>query len=136
MQVSPMTDADVEPVVELWRQVDLVRPWNDPHHDLELARRHPASVVLVGRENEVVVASALVGFEGHRGWMYYLAVAPEWQAQGKGRAMVQAAESWLQDAGAPKVQLMVRTSNGGVTRFYESLGYQRQDVVVLGKWFR
>ena len=134
--IAPVQDDDVEAVVELWRRVGLVRPWNDPHHDLDRVRRHPAAAVLVGRLGDAVVASAVVGFEGHRGWLYYLAVSPHRRGEGLGRRMARAAEDWLRRAGAPKAQLMVRSGHAAAAGFYESLGDERQDVVVLGKWLR
>lgn len=80
-----------------------------------------------------VLGAVVVGFDGHRGWLHHLAVHPEAQGAGAGRALVAAAEHWLVGVGAPKVQLMVRTDNTAVLGFYERLGYQRQDAVVLGR---
>jgi len=133
MIVSEITDGDVEAVVGLWRRCDLTRPWNPPHADLAQARVTPTSTVLVGKIGGVLVASVMVGYDGHRGWVYYLAVAPEAQRGGLGRRMMQAAEAWLRERGAPKIQLMVRNTNTAAIGFYERLGLERQDVVTLGK---
>lgn len=130
-----IADDDVEQVVALWEACGLTRPWNDPHRDVADARRIPTSTVLVGVVGGQVVSSAVAGYDGHRGWLYYVAVDPGQQGSGLGRATVDAAEAWLREAGARKVQLMVRATNAQVVGFYERLGYADQETVVLGKWF-
>ncbi|WP_423462404.1 GNAT family acetyltransferase [Promicromonospora sp. MS192] len=129
-----ITDADVDQVVELWQACGLTRPWNDPHVDIAEARAGAASTVLIARAGGRVVASAMAGHDGHRGWLYYVAVAPDLQGSGLGRAAVVAAEAWLVARGARKIQLMVRTTNTGVLGFYERLGYADQECTVLGRW--
>jgi len=131
--VSEVTDGDIEAVVALWRRCDLTRPWNDPHADLAQARVTATSTVFVGHIEGGLVASVMVGYDGHRGWVYYLAVAPDARRSGLGRRMMQAAETWLRNRGAPKIQLMVRNTNTAAIGFYERLGLERQDVVILGK---
>lgn len=147
VQVAAADAGDAPAITALWHLAGLVRPWNDPAHDIALALAHPASEVLVARTGRsssgqvgggvvvgsVVVGSAVVGFDGHRGWVYYLAVHPDHRRRGTGAALLAAAKGWLRDVGAPKVQLMVRTDNAGVVGFYERLGYQVQDVAVLGR---
>jgi ribosomal protein S18 acetylase RimI-like enzyme len=133
--VREIADDDVEQVVALWRECGLTRPWNDPHRDVAGARRHPGSTVLVATDmGGAVVGSVLPGHDGHRGWLYYVAVAPALQGTGLGRALVRAGEEWLRGAGVAKVMLMVRTSNAQVRGFYDRLGYDEQDVAVLGRW--
>ena len=137
MMISEILDDDVERVIALWQVCGLSRPWNDPSRDLALARASSTSTILVGRAQEdpsSVVARAMVGFDGHRGWVYYLAVAPSHQGRGFGRAMMTAAEEWLVARGAGKVQLMVRTENGVARGFYDALGYEAQATTVLGRW--
>ncbi|MEV0891848.1 GNAT family acetyltransferase [Promicromonospora sp. MEB111] len=129
-----ITDADVDQVVELWRECGLTRPWNDPHLDIADARAGDGSTVLVARVDGRVAASAMAGYDGHRGWLYYVAVAPGLQGSGLGRAAVVAAEAWLVARGARKIQLMVRTTNTDVLGFYERLGYADQETSVLGRW--
>ncbi|GHH72368.1 GNAT family acetyltransferase [Promicromonospora soli] len=129
-----VTDADVDQVVELWRACGLTRPWNDPHVDIAEARAGDTSTVLVARADGRVAASAMAGHDGHRGWLYYVAVAPGLQSSGLGRAAVVAAEAWLVARGARKIQLMVRTTNTDVLGFYERLGYTDQECTVLGRW--
>jgi ribosomal protein S18 acetylase RimI-like enzyme len=130
---TEIADADVEAVVDLWRRCGLTRPWNDPFDDIAQARRTADSTVLVVREGHRLVATVMVGFDGHRGWIYYLAVDPDAQGGGRGRAMMAAAEAWLKARGAPKLQLMVREDNVQALGFYDRLGLERQAVVTLGK---
>jgi len=133
MQIETCLDADREAVVALWIRCGLTRPWNDPHGDLAQAMATMDATVLVGRRDGALVASVMVGFDGHRGWIYYLAVEPSLQRQGLGRAMMDAAQQWLRGRGAPKLQLMVREDNAPALDFYARLGLERQAVVVLGK---
>ncbi|MFD1716617.1 GNAT family acetyltransferase [Georgenia deserti] len=131
--IGEMTEGEGPAVVRLWETCGLTRPWNDPTADLDQARRGATSTVLVARDDGVVVGSVMAGMDGHRGWIYYLAVTPEVQGTGVGAELTQAAESWLASAGARKVQLMVRDGNPAAG-FYERLGYERQHVTVLGRW--
>lgn len=126
---------DAAAVVALWHACGLTRPWNDPGRDFALACGGGSSAVLVAREVERIVGSVMTGFDGHRGWIYYLAVDRERRRGGIGRALVEAAEAWLRERGAPKVQLMVRDDNEGAIGFYESMGMERQKVVTLGRFF-
>jgi ribosomal protein S18 acetylase RimI-like enzyme len=125
---------DVKGVIALWEACGLTRPWNDPAADFERAVTGPASAVLVLREGDALLASVMVGHDGHRGWVYYLAVAPERRRSGLGRATMEAAEAWLRERGVPKIQLMVRDDNVSALAFYESLGLERQKVVTLGRF--
>ena len=128
-----ITDADVDQVVELWKTCELTRPWNDPYLDIADARVGDTSTVLVARLEGRVAATVMAGHDGHRGWLYYLAVVPELQSTGLGRAAVVAAEAWLVGRGARKVRLMVRTTNTAVLGFYGRLGYVDQECTVLGR---
>ena len=136
LSIAPIADADIAAVIALWQACEFTRPWNDPAADIALAGRGPNSAVLIGRDGDAIVATAMVGHDGHRGWVYYLAVAPNRRRSGLGRCLMTAAEQWLGDAGVPKVQLMVRTGNEAVQAFYARLGYAEQDTVVLGRWLR
>lgn len=129
-----ITDADVEQVVELWKTTELTRPWNDPYVDIADARAGDGSTILVAHADGRVVATAMAGHDGHRGWLYYVTVLPELQGSGLGRAAVVAAEAWLVARGARKIQLMVRTTNTDVLGFYGRLGYADQECTVLGRW--
>jgi ribosomal protein S18 acetylase RimI-like enzyme len=134
LAIAPIEDGDVTAVVALWERCGLTRPWNDPAADIALARRGANSTVLIGRDGSAIVATALVGHDGHRGWVYYVAVDPEHRGKGFGRAIMNAAEEWLRQAGIAKVQLMVRSDNTKVQAFYESIGYDEQERVIYAKW--
>lgn len=125
---------DAPEVIGLWELAGLTRPWNDPAIDFERAVDAPSSAVLVGLEAGTIVATVMAGHDGHRGWVYYLAVDPQQHGHGLGREMMTAAERWLRSRGAAKVQLMVRTSNEQVLDFYEKLGYGREPVHVMSRW--
>ena len=134
LTIAPIGDADVADVVALWQRCGLTRPWNDAAADIALARRGPNAAVLVGRDGGSIVASVLVGHDGHRGWVYYVAVDPDCQHQGYGRVIMDAAEDWLRGCGIEKLQLMMRPDNSQVQAFYQSLGYVEQERIVYAKW--
>ena len=139
LAISPITDADVPAVIALWQRCGLTRPWNDPSADIAFARRGPSSTILIGRQDSAnkdgaIVATAMVGHEGHRGWVYYVAVDPDAQHKGHGRAIMTAAEDWLRQSGVAKIMLMVRPDNTQVQAFYESIGYDEQKRVIYAKW--
>ena len=134
LDIAPIAEADVEAVVALWQRCGLVRPWNDPRADIALARRGPSSTLLVGRDAGAIVASAMVGHDGHRGWFYYVAIDPDRQRGGLGGAIMQAGEDWLRLHGIVKAQLLVRPENAGVKQFYESIGYGEQPIVMMTHW--
>jgi hypothetical protein len=134
LSISPITDGEVDAVVALWERCSLTRPWNDPRSDIALARRGPASTILIGRDGDNVVASAMVGHDGHRGWVYYVAVDPACQKRGFGRAIMDAAEHWLHQAGIAKLQLLVRRENTSAGAFYQTLGYAEAQSIMFAKW--
>jgi len=134
LAVADIRDADIATVIALWQACGLIRPWNDPASDIALARRGPNSTVLIGREGDAIVATAMVGHDGHRGWVYYVAADPSLRGKGYGRAIMSAAEDWLRSAGMPKVQLLVRRENSGVAAFYQSVGYEEAQTIVFAKW--
>lgn len=133
LQIRDIVDADIPDVIALWHASGVARPWNDPARDIAFARRDQHSTVLVGADDGKVVASAMVGEDGHRGWVYYVAIAPECQRSGLGRVMMQAAEDWLKQRGVWKVQLLVRSDNAKATSFYDKLGYRDTRSVCLQK---
>jgi ribosomal protein S18 acetylase RimI-like enzyme len=134
LAIADIADADVEVVIALWQRCGSTRPWNDPAADIALARRGPNSTVLVGRDGDRVVASVMVGHDGHRGWVYYVTVDPDRRHQGFGRSIMNAAEAWLRARGILKLQLMVRKDNAKVHSFYRSIGYYEQETVTFAKW--
>jgi hypothetical protein len=134
LAVSVIEDADIPAVVALWERCELTRPWNDPQADIARARGKSNSEILVGRDAEAIVATVMVGHDGHRGWVYYVAVDPDQQKKGYGRAIMAAAENWLRDRGVEKLHLLVRADNARVQAFYETLDYEQQERVMYAKW--
>ena len=134
LAVAPIADADVAAVIALWQACGLTRPWNDPTSDIALARREPHSTVLIGRDGDAIVATAMVGHDGHRGWVYYVATDPDRRAKGYGRAIMNAAEDWLRAAGIAKLQLMVRRENAKAGAFYQSIGYAEALTIFFANW--
>ena len=124
---------DIDEVIGIWRACDLVKPQNDPFSDFHLALNTQDSTILIVEDDEKIIGAVVVGFDGHRGWYYYLGISPEHQNAGNGRLLVEAAEDWLLSRGAPKAMLMVRNSNSRVIGFYEKLGYTVEETSVLGK---
>lgn len=120
--------------VALWDRTGLTRPWNPPDEDFDRAVSGQGSAVLGVIDDDRLVATAMVGHDGHRGWVYYLAVDPDAQSAGVGRAVMEAAGAWVRDAGIPKIQLMVRSTNTAALRFYDAVGYTSEDTVVLSRW--
>ena len=124
-------------VVELWRTCGLVASYNDPAADFRFARAGVCSDVLVGEdETGGIIGTVMVGHDGHRGWLYYVAAAPHLRGSGIGRQMVQAAEAWLRQKRVVKAQLLVRETNTRVVSFYEHLGFETAPRTVMGKWLR
>ena len=133
MHVRPFRPSDTESVVRLWEACGLVRTWNDPRRDIQRKLATQPELFLVGEDSGTVIASVMAGFDGHRGWIYYLAVDPARQRSGHGRTMVDAAELLLTDLGCPKLNLQIRAESEGVAGFYRALGFVQDDVVSLGK---
>lgn len=131
--IRPYRSTDADAVVGVWRSADLVRSWNDPHRDIARKLTVSDGLFLVAEEEGEVVGTAMAGYDGHRGWIYYLAVLPEHQRHGFGRALVKEAEQRLLERGCAKVNLQVRSGNDAVVDFYRGLGYSADEVVSLGK---
>ena len=134
--IRPATADDEDAVVALWHACKLTVSYNDPAADFRFARAKPNSDVLVGLDGEQIVGSVMVGHDGHRGWVYYVAADQSRQEQGIGRAMMNAAESWLEERGVVKLQLMVRETNMPVIAFYEHLGFETIPRTVMQKWLK
>lgn len=125
--------ADTEQVVDLWRRCGLTRPWNDPHRDIERKLAVQPELFLVLDRDGAVVATAMAGYDGHRGWVYYLAVDPGLQGAGLGRTMMAEVEQRLTALGCPKVNVQVRGGNEVAGGFYDRLGYRPDGATGLGK---
>jgi ribosomal protein S18 acetylase RimI-like enzyme len=133
MHIRAFQANDEAAVVHLWRACELTRPWNDPHKDIARKLEAQPELFLVGQWQGQLIASAMFGYEGHRGWLNYLAVLPEHQRKGHAKAMMARGEALLLASGCPKINLQVRTNNAQVLAFYESLGYRDDQVVSMGK---
>lgn len=133
MRIRTYESSDEEPLIALWRECDLVKPQNDPHKDIARKLAVDPELLLVGTLEGRIVASVMVGYEGHRGWINYLAVAREHRQNGFARMMMEEAERLLRLRGCPKINLQVRESNLDVLRFYAKLGYFVDQSICLGK---
>ena len=131
--IRPFAPADTEQVVALWHAAGLTRPWNDPHLDIQRKLAVQPELFLVAVDRKDVVGSVMAGYDGHRGWLYYLASATERRGEGIARALVGQAEARLVAMGCPKVQLMVRPENEVARGFYDALDYEPFDTWATGK---
>lgn len=133
MQIRDLTSANIGAATSLWFKARLTRPWNLSELDLQRALDGVTSTVLGAFDNDQLIGTVMVSHDGHRGWVYYLAVEEDRRGTGLGRQMMSAAENWLREHGAVKVQLMVRPTNEAVLGFYERLGYEDANVQVRSK---
>lgn len=134
LKVRPYQLDDERDVIELWHRCNLVVPWNDPKRDIELKLQFQPHLFLIAAIDSLIIASIMAGYDGHRGWINYLAVSPDYQRKGIGRLMMKAAEAELKKLGCPKVNLLVRSSNKSVIAFYEKIGFSDNNVIGMGKW--
>ena len=133
MQVRPYEPSDELAVVALWQECDLTRPWNDPRKDIARKLKVQPELFLVGVVNGQVVASVMAGYEGHRGWVNYLAVSQAHRGNGYGKKLMQRVEQLFLEAGCPKINLLVRATNSSIIGFYRSIGYAQDEAISLGK---
>lgn len=131
--IGVATVDDEVAVITLWERAGLTRPWNDAKSDFRLAVEGNASAILLLHIENELAATVMVGFDGHRGWVYYLGVDPDHRRKGLGRQLMAAAEHWLTEHNAPKIQFMVRDGNSHAIDFYAALGYEEQPVVTMGR---
>lgn len=133
MNIRPYKNADQSAVITLWQASGLVTQHNNPALDIQRKLAVDAELFLVGDEDGEIVATVMGGYEGHRGWINYLAVKPDAQRAGLGGQMMQKMEALLLLKGCPKINLQVRSSNAAAVKFYKTMGYCSDDVVSLGK---
>jgi len=133
MEIRPFDPNDEESVIRLWTACGLVVPWNNPHRDIQRKLKIQPEMFLVACSDGQIIATVMAGYDGHRGWINYLAVHPQHQHSGIGKLMMDEAESRLRSAGCPKINLQVRSKNALVIEFYERIGFKTDDVVSLGK---
>ena len=133
MNVRPFTECDQLAVISLWKRCGLLRPWNDPERDIQRKLHVQPELFLVADEAEVIIGSAMAGYDGHRGAVYYLAVEPDRQSKGLGRMLMDEVERLLIQMGCSKLNILIRSSNLKVREFYGKLGYKTDDVACMGK---
>jgi len=133
MKIRPYASGDEKAVIELWRKCKLTSPQNNPKKDIERKLKVEPELFLVGLMGSKVVAAVMGGYDGHRGWVYYLGVDPAYQRKGLGRQMMEAIEKKIRAMGCPKINLMIRTDNLGAVEFYKRIGYKIDEVVEMGK---
>jgi ribosomal protein S18 acetylase RimI-like enzyme len=132
--IRPYREADEAAVIALWQACGLTRPWNPPAGDIAFVRSSGHGDILLAEDADAIVGSVMVGHDGHRGWIYYLAAAPADRKRGVGRRLMAAAEEWLASRGVRKCELMIRNSNEAAAAFYGRLGYEREPVLVMSRW--
>jgi ribosomal protein S18 acetylase RimI-like enzyme len=134
VRIEPLPGPLYDAAIRLWHDSGLTRPWNDPAADLRRAAAGDSSAVLAAiGDDDGLLATAIVGHDGHRGWVYYLAVDTAVRGRGLGRQMMEACEAWVRSRDIPKIQLMVRSTNQATVAFYQHLGYADAEVAVLGR---
>lgn len=133
LSIRPFEEADIEAVVALWERCGLTRPWNDPRRDIARKLTQQRDSFLVALIDGRIVGSVMAGYDGHRGWINYLAVDPDHQRQGHGRRLMEAAEQCLRSLGCPKINLQVRVENEAAVAFYSRLGFLEDRVMSFGK---
>ena len=133
MKIRAYQPTDEKEVIGLWRCCGLVSPQNNPQEDIRRKLAVAPELFLVGTLDSQIVATAMAGYEGHRGWINYLAVAPHLQKAGHGREIMAHAERLLRERGCPKINLQVRSSNKQVIEFYQRIGFSVDDVLSMGK---
>jgi ribosomal protein S18 acetylase RimI-like enzyme len=140
-EIRAFTEADRRGLVDLWLRCDLTRPWNDPDRDIDRKAAHSGGLFVAlgaptGATTDAptqVIGSVMAGYDGHRGWINYLAVDPAWRGSGLGRRLMVVAEEYLRAIGAPKINLQVRTENQNAVAFYHAIGFDTDAVVSMGK---
>ncbi len=133
MKIREYNEKDENEVVSLWTACGLATPQNDPSKDIQRKLQVDRDLFLVGYDENGIVATVMGGYEGHRGWINYLAVKPSARRKGYGRLIMQAVEARIRAKGCPKINLQVRTGNTEATAFYSAMGYRNDDVISLGK---
>ena len=131
--IDRLVVADVPAAVELWQAAGLVRPWNDPEADAMRALKSPAAALFAARSEGDLVGTVMAGADGHRGWVYYLAVAEDARCGGIGAALLGVAEDWCAARGMPRLNLMVRAGTSDLLAYYAGCGYRASNVTVMQK---
>ena len=133
MQIRTFRESDRQQVIALWDQCQLITPWNDPNKDIDRKVNFQANLFFVAFDKSQLIATAMAGYDGHRGSVFYLAIAASYQHQGFGKGFMQYIEQVLTELGCPKLNIVVRSNNEHVLGFYEKQQYVKDDVVSIGK---
>ena len=133
LSIRPFDEAAKASVIQLWKDCELTRPWNDPAKDIDFCMAKPESILFVAEVDGRIIGSVMTGHDGHRGVIYYLAVHPDQQGRDFGRALVRHAEAWLKEKGVWKVNLMIRDDNDSVRDFYRAIGYEEEPRIVMAR---
>ena len=133
IEIRSFRQEDEAPLIKLWERCELVVAWNDPSKDIRRKVQLDPEGLLLGWHDNSLIASVMAGYEGHRGWINYLAVDPEFRRKGLGKTMMKAAETYLEQFECPKINLQIRAKNHQVIEFYKSIGFLQEDVINMGK---
>ena len=133
MQIRTFSISDTDTVIQLWQDCGLTRPWNDPALDIERKLKVGSDLFLVGIKDEQLIATLMGGYDGHRGWVNYLAVSPDYRGAGLGKLIMEEFEARLLKRGCPKINLQIRNGNQAVIDFYNAIGYSDDNAVSMGK---
>ena len=133
MEIRLFTESDRQATIELWEACDLTRPWNNPNKDINRKLNFQSNLFFVGEIDSKLIASAMAGYDGHRGSVFYLAIHPEYQGQGLGRQLMNHVETALIKLDCPKLNIIIRSTNTSVLQFYQTLEYTSDDVASIGK---
>jgi ribosomal protein S18 acetylase RimI-like enzyme len=133
IHIRPYKASDQSAVIDLWVQCELVKPWNNPQKDIERKLQVNPELFLVGENRGEIVATVMAGYDGHRGWVNYLAVSPDARKSGLGRELMKHVEKLFTECGCPKINLQIRHTNSQAVEFYKAIGYDVDEVIGMGK---
>ena len=131
--IRPFKEGDEEALVSLWNMCKLTVPWNNPYKDIARKLKVQAELFLVGYLEDKLIASVMAGYDGHRGWINYFAVHPDFQARGYGKQLMDNVENGLRELGCPKINLQIREGNDKVFSYYQKLGFVEEKRINMGK---
>jgi len=131
--IRPFQTEDEDALVALWKMCELTVPWNNPHKDIARKLQVQPELFLVGILDNSLIATVMGGYEGHRGWINYLAVHPDFRENGYGQEIMNSVETKIREMGCPKINLQIRTGNDKIASFYQKLGFTNDHVVSMGK---
>ena len=131
--IRPVKEGDEEALVSLWNMCKLTVPWNNPYKDIARKLKVQAELFLVGYLENKLIASVMAGYDGHRGWINYFAVHPDFQARGYGKQLMENVENGLRELGCPKINLQIREENDKVSSYYQKLGFVEEKRINMGK---